>query len=225
MPHLPVNPESDPEPTPATPGARRRGPRGDLDRTGLVAAATRVVDARGLAGLTLRSVAAEAGVTPTALYTYFADMADVANAVGDEFLGSLGLPDILAGSGTPRARLRAVLDRAHSGLADRPGLLALIASRPLAGPHSFAFNEALLRTLTEAGLPPERVRAGAYALTCFLLGHLASTAPHDLEAAFERALEGLDPADYPLSFTPVPTSDPLPGAELMLDGILDGSSS
>lgn len=216
----PANPGADPEPTPTRP--RRRGPRGDLDRAGFVAAATRVVDTQGLAGLTLRKVATEAGVTPTALYTYFVDMGDVANAVGDEFLGSLDLPGILGGAGTPRVRLRAVLDRAHWGLEDRPGMLALIASRPLAGPHAFAFNEALLRTLTEAGLPPARVRAGAYVLTCFLLGHLASTAPHESGAAFERAMEGLDPADYPLSFTPVPIADPLPGAELLLDGILNG---
>ncbi|WP_425307979.1 TetR/AcrR family transcriptional regulator [Ammonicoccus fulvus] len=221
MTHPPTNTGPDPERTPTQPRPRRRGPRGDLDRAGLVAAATRVVDTQGLTGLTLRKVATEAGVTPTALYTYFVDMADVANAVGDAFLGSLGLPGILTGPGTPRVRLRAVLDRAHSALMDRPGMLALIASRPLAGPHSFAFNEALLRTLTEAGLPPERVRAGAYVLTCFLLGHLATTAPHESGAALERAREGLDPADYPLSFAPVPIDDPLPGAELLLDGILN----
>jgi TetR/AcrR family transcriptional regulator, regulator of biofilm formation and stress response len=71
-------------------GRRRRGQE---RRRGLVAAALAVIGRDGLAAVTQRSVATEAGVPPSAVYYYFATLDDLVTAalveVNDRFIAEL----------------------------------------------------------------------------------------------------------------------------------------
>lgn len=122
--------------------SRRRGPRGDISADLLLAAAERVLAARGLPGLSLRAVAREADVTPTAVYTYFADMADLRHRIGDRFLGTLDL-DLLT-SPPAAVGLEAFLRHVIDVFAQAPGHVQILASQRILGPHALAVNEALL---------------------------------------------------------------------------------
>lgn len=108
----------------------------------LLAAADRVLDAGGLRALSLRAVAREADVTPTALYTYFTDMADLRHRLGDRLLGrlDLGLLTALPAEQSLRQFLRHVLQL----FAGAAGQVQILASQRILGPHALALNEALL---------------------------------------------------------------------------------
>lgn len=128
--------------TPEGHKGRRRGPRGDISAHALAAAASRVLDAVGLDGLSLRAVAAEAGIAPNAVYTYFADMAELRNRVGDDFLGRLDLTVLVTED--PAPALDALLSQVLELFSESPGQVALLASQRIIGEHSLALNEALL---------------------------------------------------------------------------------
>ena len=93
---------------------RRRGPRGDITRADIVAAAERVLAAKGLAGVSTRSVASEAGVSPNSLYTYVHDMDDLLTLLLVDCFTSLAeaaLGGDDGGAGRPPRRRRAAQGR------------------------------------------------------------------------------------------------------------------
>ena len=197
---------------------RRRGPRGDITRADIVAAAERVLAAKGLAGVSTRSVASEAGVSPNSLYTYVHDMDDLLNLVGDKFLAGLDLS--VLDDPDPARGLRAVLGQVLHRLAETPGMDGLLASRRIIGPGSLSLNEALLGRLLEAGLPLRRAAAGVYALTAYLYGHLVCMLPDGADDTVGRSLAALDPADYPFTAATPSDEDELPGLDMILAGVL-----
>lgn len=150
---------------------RRRGPRGDLTRTAVITAADRVLRAEGLAGLSLRAVAREAGIAPNAVYTYVASMADLRNALGDAFLARLDLG--LLTSGVPEEALRRFLDHVLPAFAQSPPHVAILASQRVIGEGALALQEALL-TFFEEQLGWDLVRAAdaTMFLTEWVHGHV-----------------------------------------------------
>lgn len=215
------------ENTPSEPvGPRRRGPRGDVSRARIVAAASAVLDASGPAAVSTRAVAAAAGVTPTTIYTYVDDMGDLLNAVGDDFLGTIDLTGL--DDPDPRAAVRAVLVDVWLKVRRRPGMGRLLASRRIVGANSLTLNEALLRRLDAAGLAPRRARDGVYALTAYLYGHLVCSVPDGADGTVAAALARLDPGDYPLTASsgvtdaaaPAQEAVDLTGLDILLDGLL-----
>lgn len=138
---------------------RRRGPRGDISADLLLSAAERVLGAGGLAALSLRAVAQEAGVTPTAVYTYFSDMADLRHRLADRFLGTLDL-DLLTAS-PPAAALRAFLQHVLEVFGHAPGQVQILASQRVVGPDALRLNEALLNFFIDrvGHRPPEAAAA------------------------------------------------------------------
>lgn len=175
---------------------RRRGPRGDIRAEDLLTAAEGVLRSGGPEGLSLRSVAREAGVTPTVLYTYFDDMADLRNRLGDDFLGRLDLA--LLRSHPPGAALRRFLYHLLAVFHDSPGHVALLASQRVAGPHSLALNEALLGFFVEAvGHTPERAAALTLFATEWVHGRLLLWPSAPVTEDFKRAMSRIDPAEFP----------------------------
>lgn len=206
--------------------ASRRGPRGDLDADRFVAAAVGLVEGGGV--LSLRSVAAAAGATPTAMYTYFADMDDLLNAVGDAFVGRIPLAPLAVDGSVPDApaRLGRFVASAVEVLTASPGLADVLARRRIVGPHALALNEGLLRFLAAQGLEPARAAAATYALTTYVQAHALFEASATLTPGGERALAQVDPADFPLTAAlETAAAPPLPGLDVLLDGILPARES
>lgn len=194
---------------------RRRGPRGDVSAQALLQAADEVLQTHGLAGLSLRSVARAAGVTPTALYTYFADMADLRNQLGDAFLGRLDLTLLQADH--PRPALRAFLLHVLDVFAAAPGHVQLLAAQRIAGPRSMELNEALLDFyIHTVGHDPVAAADITVFVTEWVHGRLLLSPSHPATESFTRAVAQLDLDRYPLTAEMHNSTETDAGVELVV---------
>ena len=84
-------------------GSQRPYHHGDLSRA-LVLAGRRILESQGVAALSLRAVAREAGVSPAAPYHHFKDKGELLDAVAEEGWKELGGSIVAArrDAGTPR---------------------------------------------------------------------------------------------------------------------------
>ncbi len=175
---------------------RKRGPRGDISTETLLVAADRILDAGGPPTLSLRTVAREAGVTPTVLYTYFDDMFDLRNQLGDAFLGRIDL-GLLQQS--PAAKgLRALLDQVTDLFEHNLGHAALLSSQRIMGPHALALNEALLDFfIDEVGHSAGEAASITGFLTEWVHGRVQLAPSNPATGGFLRALAHQDLESYP----------------------------
>jgi AcrR family transcriptional regulator len=180
-------------------------------RADVVEQALRVLDAYGLADLTMRRLGAELGVQPSALYHHFANKQTLLAAVADEILAR-------GASGTRRnrgSRSTAWDDRAVGVCTElRDAMLAYRDGAELVSTvHSFGLGanapyEELVAALDDAGLDPSLTRAAARTLLHFVFGHVSDEQTH-LQAGSAGAI-----ADAPR-----PGSDFALGLGLVMDGI------
>ncbi|GAA1977971.1 TetR/AcrR family transcriptional regulator [Isoptericola halotolerans] len=137
---------------PPQPSGRGRKARLTLDE--VVAAGTAVVHETGLDGLSMRKVAAQLGVGAMTLYTYVPGRTELVDLMIDRAFGELSLPE-------PGQPWRAALTRharEHRDLYLRhPWILQTNMWRLPLAPHVLDAEEAGLRILADAGLPPARV--------------------------------------------------------------------
>lgn len=175
---------------------RKRGPRGDITAQHLLSAAEHVLQAKGLAALSLRAVAREAGVTPNVLYTYFDDMADLRNKLGDEFVARLNLTLLKI---TPAADgLRHFLLHVLDVFSRSPGHVELLASQRIAGNNALALNEALLDFFIDSvGHSPAHAAGITRLVTEWVHGRLLLSPSNTGSAGFHTALARLDTNRYP----------------------------
>jgi AcrR family transcriptional regulator len=132
-------------------------------RDELLAAAQTVVARRGLGGLTIREVLAEAGVAPGTLYAYFEGKDDLVAAMAREIVGRVLDPTAVGDEGDEDAPagavLWAMLDAAFSQPLEGAALLADFRGRG-AGPEHAATVRGINQQLV-SGMRPlvERGRA------------------------------------------------------------------
>jgi AcrR family transcriptional regulator len=196
---------------------RRRGPRGDLSRTRILEAADRVLRTKGVAGLSLRAVAQEAGVAPNAIYTYVPTMAELRNALGDGFLARLDL-GLLQGD-DPRTALGEFLRHVLRTFDDSPRHVELLAGQPVIGPGSLSLHEALLTFFADSlDWDTNRSARATLFLTEWVHGHLllaasdpAGSAPAE---AGQASLTDDEVSAYPRSAAALST--PLTGSPIDL---------
>lgn len=149
----------------------------------------------GLAGLSLRAVAREAGIAPNAVYTYVASMADLRNALGDAFLARLDL-GLLTSAG-PEEALRRFLDHVLLTFAQSPPHVAILASQRLVGEGALALQEALLTFFEEQlGWALPRAADATMFLTEWVHGHVL-LAPSNLPIPHPDALADVDLSRFP----------------------------
>src|ERR671910_2943785 len=142
--------------SPERPSHRTAGQRAGLSREAVLGAARRVADDQGVDHLTMRRLAAELGVTPNALYTYFPDKEALLDALVDDLLAGIepGDPD----EGDWRDGLVRGMEGSRRLLLahPRPGPVFLAPPRP--GPNAARLGEISFRLLRRGG--PEGDRAG-----------------------------------------------------------------
>jgi AcrR family transcriptional regulator len=149
-----------------------RGRRATLSVPEIVAASRRVLLDGGVAGLTMRRLGAELGVTGMSLYTYFPSREDLLRHVADEVIGSARLPPPDAGPWPERIR-RYLLDIAD-GFARYPGLVRFVGDttrRPV-GEQGRRLRRELLGILLDAGFDPAGAAAAHASLTTLMHGFL-----------------------------------------------------
>src|SRR3954451_20623568 len=167
-----------------------RGSSVPISRNDVVRAAIEVLDDEGLAGLTLRGVAARLGVSAPTLYWHVKDKRHLLDLVADQVLA-----DQPESSRGPRpgesvwewlaesTRLRRALLLAH-----RDSVQVVAGNRPTE--EALPGIERTLRVLVDAGLEPGEAVRVLTALGSFLLGDALET-----QAVKERPLEELPVRD------------------------------
>ncbi|RKT56498.1 TetR family transcriptional regulator [Saccharothrix australiensis] len=156
----------------------------------LVRVAVEIADREGLAGLSMRRVAARLGVATMSLYRHVPGKEDLVLRMIDSVLAARPLPDV-AGGWRERleaaARLQWDLFRAHPWLAG-----ALSMTRPQLLPGAIAHTEWMLRALDGHGLTAEEMLHAAVTVFGFVRG----TAVNLETEAEQRQHTGLTPDEW-----------------------------
>ncbi|MEU4242329.1 TetR/AcrR family transcriptional regulator C-terminal domain-containing protein [Actinoplanes sp. NPDC026619] len=135
---------------------RSAPPRSAPGRDRVVRAAIAVADAEGLAGLSMRRLAAELGLPTMSLYRHVEDKDELLLLMMDEVMGANPPPALSPERDGWRAcvealaRLQWSMYRRHTWLAQ-----AVSFTRPLLAPNAMAHTEWAMQALDNLGLAPE----------------------------------------------------------------------
>jgi TetR/AcrR family transcriptional regulator, tetracycline repressor protein len=156
----------------SAPGGRR-GPRRATTEEEILDAALALLDEGGAAAVSVRGIAARVGLAPNAVYTYFPDKAAVVKALVERLLSEVNR-DVFADRTEPwRRRVEALALELRQRLTAHPGVVPLMISRPMNGPHALALHEAVLELLADAGLSPIDAPRTSYLLFTYMVGSIA----------------------------------------------------
>ncbi|WP_454859569.1 TetR/AcrR family transcriptional regulator [Promicromonospora soli] len=192
----------------------RPGPRRTVTDQDLVDAALQLLDRGGPDALSVRALAAEVGLTATAVYTYFPTKDAVVAAATDGLLGRAPIADLADRRRPGRDRVIGFALGLRRLLLDHPGAVPLLLRSGFNGPHALAVGEGLLVALADAGLTPDDAARASYLLTTHLLGTVAldvaepggaDAGGDDARTAVRRAvLENLPGAAFPRTVEAAP---------------------
>lgn len=179
-------------------GTGKRGPRGDISAETILLAAEELLASHGPGALTQRRIAKQAGVSPTALYTYAADLEEIRIALGDRFLGAIDTGLLLIDD--PETALATFLQHVQKLFTDNPGHAQLLAQQRIAGPNALKLNETLLTFVQVAvGHSAEAAAGITGVLTEWVYGHALIAADNGVTPGFARALGRQEMSRYPLT--------------------------
>jgi AcrR family transcriptional regulator len=178
-------------PAPVPAAARSRSASDPLTPERIVAAAVAVADAEGLAGLSMRRVAAEVGVATMSLYRHVSDKDDLLMQMMDAVFGEGWLPKDPPDGWRDRlesaARALWAMFRRHPWLAT-----ALSVTRPQLVASAMPYTEWVLAALDSRGLDLPTV----FTVHLTLLNYTRGTAVNlELEAEAE-AISGMDNEEW-----------------------------
>ena len=167
-------------------------PRPPLTRPRVVRTALRLVDERGLATLTMRSLATELQVSPMALYNHVQDKEELLDLVLDLVLGEV---ELSAPAGDWATQMRALVCSYHQVLTAHPALARLYGSRVRIGPHGLRIMERGLGLLLQAGFSPAEATDAFFALFTYTVGY------HQMGRIEPRRFSALPPEQIPSIIT------------------------
>jgi AcrR family transcriptional regulator len=149
---------------------------GELDRDTIVSAAVRVAEVGGVRSVTVRALAAELGLSTTAMYHYVDGKADLLNLIAEATLATVELP----ATGPWQQRVRVFTRSARQAMLKIDGIAEVLQTHPAKGAAQQV--DSLVQGLViDAGVPPDRREAAGLLLSIFVLGSVS----------MEQALEGL----------------------------------
>lgn len=113
-----------------------RGEQKERTRRAILDAALELSQGGGLSALSLRQVAKEVGIVPTAFYRHFTSLDELGLALVEESFESLRsmLRDVRQGASEPREIIRRSVDALAGNVAENRGQFALIARERFSGP-------------------------------------------------------------------------------------------
>lgn len=175
----------------------RPGPRRTLSEQAILDAALALLAELGAERVTIRGIAAQVGIAPNAVYTYFPDKAAVLHGLAEQLLGRVH--DNQAGdSPLPwRDRVHALAHDLRNELLAHPGSVHLLLGNTLNGQNAQAVGATLLTILTDADLDPDTAANAAHLLTVLVLGSVAlettdqAAATGQFQWGLDRLLDGL----------------------------------
>ena len=172
-------------------------PKSKFTRSQLQAAALALVDAQGLAALSMRSLAGALGTGPMTLYNYVRDR--------DE-LDTLVVEAVMAEVGRPRTRadwqgdVRAILEATWRTVRRHPNVIPLVLTRRTLHETTLAWAENLLEALARGGRSGSELLVAFRTVSGFVMGvvqaQLAEPRVGEANPDITRA-QALPPQRYP----------------------------
>ena len=136
----------------------------------LAQAALAVIDRDGLAGLTMRAVATELGLTTMAVYRYVADRDELEALVVEEVLRTLDTTPPAAEPWTEQ--LRILTERVRTAVGGHPGVVPLLVSHRHRSAGVLRWSETVVGILRAAGFTGARRVIALRGLLSFVIGAL-----------------------------------------------------
>jgi AcrR family transcriptional regulator len=153
----------------------------------VVTAAIALADAEGVAAASMGRLATQLGVGTMTLYTYVPSRAELVDLMVDEVLAGRALPG--PGDARPdgwRARIELYAERTRAMYLAHPWLAEVSMVRPPIGPGMLAESEYVVSTVSDLGLPLERISTAATTIAAFV----TAAARRDAESALLRRATG-----------------------------------
>jgi AcrR family transcriptional regulator len=163
----------------------------------LASAALAVLDRDGLAGLSMRTVAKELGMSTMALYRYVADREELERLVVEFALGAVD-------TGAPpadlpwRERVEVMVRRLRDTLRTHPSVIPLSVTHRHHSRAVLRWSETVLGILTDAGFAGGRRVVALRSLVAYVNGALQLAQLGSLSGAGTQAISALDPEEFPL---------------------------
>ncbi len=118
----------------ATPMSRRTGRPRAVTEQAILDAALSQLDAGGAAAVSVRGIAAQVGIAPNAVYTYFPSKAAVLRALVERFLGDVNHDRFVDRRLPWRQRVEALALELRTHLVAHPGAVQLLLGGPMTAP-------------------------------------------------------------------------------------------
>ncbi|MFI7358598.1 TetR/AcrR family transcriptional regulator [Streptomyces avidinii] len=163
----------------------------------LAGAALAVIDREGLAGLSMRAVAVELGISTMALYRYVADRGELEALVVELVLGAVDSTPPPLTAGPWRARVTLLVDRMRDTVGAHPAVLPLTMTHRHRSPAVLRWGETVLGVLGEAGLGAEQRIIALRALLAYVIGAIQQEHLGALSGAGTAAIAELPADEYP----------------------------
>ena len=170
--------------------------RRSLTQAAIAAAALAVIDRDGVAGLSMRAVAAELGTGTMSLYRYVADREELERWVVDLVLAEVD-PEAPAGVPWPE-QVAVLVERVRQAVAVHPAVVPLLLIHRHTSPHSWRWSETVLGLLTEAGFTGRRRVVAFRCLLAYIAGGLQAESLGPLAGPGTAVLAQLASAGYPV---------------------------
>ncbi len=167
-------------------------PRPPLSTQRVIDAASRVADASGLGGVSMRSVGRELEVEAMSLYHHVASKDALLDGLADWVFERIGTP---SRSGPWRSEMEARARSAREVLAAHPWGLGLIESRRSPGPATLGHHDAVLGCLRTAGFSVALAAHAFSVLDAYVYGFVLTEVnlPFKPGEAAEELVEDLGP--------------------------------
>ncbi|MEV6255164.1 TetR/AcrR family transcriptional regulator [Nocardia sp. NPDC051911] len=162
---------------------QRTGRPARISRAEILAAANSVIEADGVAKLTMRRLATELGCTPMALYHHVRDKEDLLRLLLNEYADQVAWPDLPE---EPRERVRVAARAMHDVLAARPWIVEILTADDLLGVSALWVSESIVDGFVAGGLPLDRAAQAYRVIWHYTAGDLIVRARSARRAAEDR---------------------------------------
>ncbi|MGW1029304.1 TetR/AcrR family transcriptional regulator [Streptomyces sp. NPDC002577] len=162
----------------------------------IAAAALSVIDRDGLAGLSMRVVAKELGLSTMALYRYVNDREELERLVVELVLGAVDTEPPPPGASW-RERIEILVRRLRDTVGAHPSVVPLTLTHRHRSPGVLRWSEAVLAILTEAGFEGEQRVIALRTLLGYVIGAIQLEHLGPLSGEGTLAVSALPPDEFP----------------------------
>lgn len=142
--------------------------RRPLTRERLLRAGLQLIDQQGLESLTMRKLASELGVDPTAMYRHFTNKEALLDGVADMLWGEIALPESEAGW---EALLRSVATSLYALAHAHPRAYGLLLTRQILPLAMLQLSDTMRERLQREGFERQRASEVICALFSYAIGY------------------------------------------------------